>query len=81
LPATPVRSINANGITGYDLYEADVEISSNKIPAVSASSSDRNVKIAITQAKTVYGTAIVKFDYEGVVKTCKINFVNQINKR
>ena len=76
LPPHPVRSTNANGITGYDLYEVPVKISSTttRIPNVTASASDPAVKTAITQAQTANGTAIVKFDYKGVVKTYKIVF-------
>ncbi|MDR0700299.1 MAG: hypothetical protein LBG28_13960 [Tannerella sp.] len=74
LPATPVRSTNANGITGYGLYETNIEISSSETPAVSASSDNKNVKISVIQAETAHGTAIVKFDYQGIVKTYKINF-------
>ncbi|MDR1682348.1 MAG: hypothetical protein LBS25_03025 [Candidatus Symbiothrix sp.] len=78
LPARPVRSTNANGITGYGLYETNVEILSSEIPAVSASSDNKNVKVSVTQVETWHATspqtAVVKFDYQGVVKTYKINF-------
>ncbi|MDR2472451.1 MAG: hypothetical protein LBD53_02645 [Tannerella sp.] len=75
LPATPVRSTNINGITGYDLYETTfVGSDSQTVPVVSASSDNQDVKISITQASTSIGTATVKFDYQGVVKTYKINF-------
>ncbi len=76
LPDTPVRSTNANGITGVDLYEAKytVPASTNGTPKVSASASDRNVKVNITQAESKDGTAVVKFDYNGVVKTYNVVF-------
>ncbi len=76
LPETPVRSTNGNGITGYGLYEAYVTLSPNavRIPTVAATASDPDVKIAITQAESTNGTAVVKFDYKGVVKTYKIVF-------
>lgn len=78
LPKTPVRSTKDNGIVGYDLYEAAYMLPSNvtEIPAVSASASDDSVKIVVTQAKSISGTAIVKFDYRGVVKTYKVVFGN-----
>lgn len=76
LPATPVRSTNANGITGLDLYETAYKIPSAipGIPSVSASSDNPDVKIAVTQAESRSGTAVIEFDYKGVVKTYKIGF-------
>ena len=41
---------------------------------LSASATDKNVKVEIIQATSVSGTAIVKFDYKGVVKTYKVVF-------
>lgn len=74
VPATPVRSTNANGIVGYDIYEAKyiVPVSATATPVVTASASDAAVKIAVTQAESKTGTAIVKCDYNGVVKTYKV---------
>ncbi len=71
LPDTPVRFTSTNGITSVDLYEATQPLPANttEIPHESASASDRTVKVAVTQADTVDGTAVVKFDYNGVVKT------------
>ena len=53
MPATPVRSTNANGIVGLDLYETTYKLPSNVagIPTVLASASDPEVKIAINQAE------------------------------
>ncbi|MGE5943647.1 MAG: hypothetical protein ACM31G_04830 [Flavobacteriales bacterium] len=77
IPATPVRSTNANGIVGYDLYEATYTLptGTNDIPTVSASSDNSEVKVAITQAESKTGKAVVKFDYNGVVKTYNVVFV------
>lgn len=74
LPAIPVRSTNANGITGYNQYEAEYILPANLagIPKVSASSSDSNVKIDITQPVSKGGKAVVEFTYKGVVKTYTI---------
>ena len=47
---------------------------------VSASATDKSVKIEIIQATSVSGTAIVKFDYKGVVKTYKVVFKTTENK-
>jgi hypothetical protein len=71
LPAAPVRSTETNGITSVDLYKAAYTIpaSVSGIPHVSASASDRKVKVAVTQAESKDGTAVVKFDNNGVVKT------------
>lgn len=76
LPATPVMSTNANGITGYDIYEAAYRFmaDSNGIPFVSASASDPDVKVAVTQAESKTGTAVVRFDYKGIVKTYRVVF-------
>jgi hypothetical protein len=74
LPATPVRSTNANGIVNLDLYEATFKLLSGitAIPTISASASNPDVKVSITQAESKSGTAEVKFDYKGVVKTYKV---------
>ena len=79
LPATPIRSTNANGIADYDLYETTYQLPSNatNAPKVSASSSDKKVKIAVTQAESNSGTAIVKFDNKGIVKTYRVVFVSE----
>ena len=79
LPATPVRSTNINGITGYDLYETTVKIPSNtaQIPVVTAHASDPTVKVTVTQAESGNGTAVVQFDYKGVVKTYRMVFVSE----
>lgn len=76
MPATPVRSTESNGVTGYDLYETVYELPAGvtEAPKVLASVTDKSVKIAITQAVSSSGTAIVKFDNKGVVKTYKIKF-------
>ena len=75
LPTTPIRTSRAS-VVGYDKYEAVYKLPSNvtEIPKVTASASDKRVKVTIMQPKTVLGTVIVKFDYKGVVKTYKILF-------
>ena len=75
LPATPVRSTNANGITGFNLYETTFAVADlRSVPVVTASSDNKEVQISIAQAETLTDVAIVKFDYRGVVKTYKIKF-------
>lgn len=77
IPATPVRSTNANGIVGYDLYQANYKIpaGTTTVPVISATASNPAVKVSITQASALTGTAVVKFDYKGVVKTYNVVFV------
>jgi hypothetical protein len=79
VPLIPVRSTNANGIVGYDLYETTYKVPANTtgIPSVSASASNPEVKVAITQAALKAGTAVVKFDYKGVVKTYNVLFTTE----
>lgn len=76
LPTAPVRSTENNGIVGFDLYETVYELPSNtaKAPVVSASATDKSVKVAITQATSISGTATVTFDYKGIIKTYKVVF-------
>jgi arabinoxylan arabinofuranohydrolase len=76
VPATPVRSTNANGIVSYDLYETTVTLpaGTTQIPVVSATASNRTVKIDIEQSDSTSGKALVKCDYNGVVKTYTILF-------
>lgn len=80
IPVTPVRSTEKNGITGYDLYETVYELPSEvtEFPTVSASVTDKKVKIVVTQADSDSRTAVVKFDNKGVVKTYKIKFKSSI---
>ena len=80
LPEAPVRSTNANGITGYDIYEATYKVPADAsgIPVVSASADNKDVKIKITQAASASGTAIVKFDYRGIVKTYRVTFIKSL---
>lgn len=70
LPKTPVRSTNANGIVGYNLYEATYNVPSGSagIPSVTASASTPEVKVSIKQASSASGMAVVEFDYKGKVK-------------
>lgn len=77
LPDTPIRSTNANGITGFNQYEVKYTLPANvtSIPKVSASSSDPNIKIDITQPASKTGKAIVEFDYKGLVKTYTVLFL------
>ncbi len=78
MPEFPVRSTNENGVTGYNLYEAVVAIKqgTTRIPTVAAYSNNPEVKVDITQADKPFGTAIVQFDYKGIVKTYRVVFVN-----
>ncbi len=79
LPATPVRSTNANGITGYDIYDATYAVPDDaaNVPQVAASASDGSVKVDVKQAEAKNGTAVVKFDYHGVVKTYRVAFASK----
>jgi arabinoxylan arabinofuranohydrolase len=73
LPATPVRSTNANGITGYDIYQTTYQLPfGSAVPVATASSNNPNVKVSITQANSRTGKAVVKFNYKGVVKTYNV---------
>jgi hypothetical protein len=75
LPRNPVRSTNANGITGVDIYQAAYAVPADVagVPQVSASASD-GVKVEVRQAEARDGTAVVKFDHNGVVKTYRVVF-------
>ena len=79
LPATPVRFNSTNGISGVDQYEATYTVAADvtEVPQVSASASDRKVKVDVTQADSKKGTAVVRFDYDGVVKTYLVVFVSE----
>lgn len=76
LPEHPVRSTNTNGIVGYNLYEATYKLPSGAttVPAISASSNNKNVKVKVTQANSLSDIAKVEFDYNGVVKTYQVKF-------
>lgn len=79
LPKTPVRSTNQNGIVGYNNYEATYTIPSGEtgIPVVSASASNPAVKVSVNQTTTASGSALVTFDYNGVLKMYKVVFASK----
>ena len=73
-PKTPVRSTNANGITDYTVYEVSCPQAGTNVPVVAASASDKDVKIAVTQAESATGTAVVKCTWGGQTKTYRVVF-------
>jgi arabinoxylan arabinofuranohydrolase len=79
LPEIPVRFTNANGISGYDIYDASYAVPADAadIPTVSASAKGGNVKVDVKQADAKNGNAIVKFDFNGVVKTYRVAFTSK----
>lgn len=79
LPAIPVRSTDANGIISYDIYETKYVIpaSVTGVPTISASSSDKSVKISIKQAESRTGKALATFTYNGVPKNYYVAFAEQ----
>lgn len=79
VPSVPVRSTNANGLVGYNIYEAKCAVAANATatPKVTATASNPAVKITITQAASPSGIAVVNCDYKGVVKTYNVVFAAQ----
>ncbi len=69
LPENPTRSNDMNGYTGYDRYDVTYRLLSNAKPSVSAICNNPDVKISVKQPESVRDKAVVKFDYNGVVKT------------
>lgn len=69
LPEFPTRSNNDNGYTGYDRYDVDYTLLSDATPVVSAVCNNPEVKISVEQPNSKDDKAIVKCDYNGVVKT------------
>ena len=82
LPEHPTASTVENGITGYHIYDAWVMLPKETKERVqfSAKASDAIVKIEVKQPEEVFGTATVKFDYHGVVKTYYIHLTPHSNK-
>ena len=83
LPSTPVRSNNINGLVDNGLYEVTVKVPAsggdapgggpgNRPAQVTATASDPDIKVIITQAESRNGTAVVQFDKKGVLKTYRI---------
>ncbi len=71
LPTTPMKATGDNGITDYQQYEVTCPLSSTTTtPKVTATASNPSVKVSIQQPEE--GKAIVKFDYEGAIKTYNI---------
>lgn len=79
IPKTPVRSTNANGIVGYNLYETTYTLpaGTTTLPTVTATSNHDDVKVSVTQPESTTGIAEVDFDFNGVVKTYRIVFEKQ----
>jgi len=76
VPPVPVRSTDANGIVGYDLYQVTHKLppGTTVVPKVTASSDHSKVKVAIKQAESMSGNAVVTFDYNGIIKTYSVVF-------
>lgn len=75
VPQMPVRSTHENGIVGYDLYQANVALAANEqMPKVTASPDSKKVKLSVEQANSTSAHAVVKADFNGVVKTYQIVF-------
>ena len=74
LKETPARSTSENGIVGYDVYEEVVTLAADctTVPKVKAYASDSEVKVTVKEPKSVSDTAVIKFDYRGVVKTYNV---------
>jgi len=76
LPEVPVRSTNQNGIVDVTPYEVTYKLpaATTAVPAVTASASNPDVKIAITQATSATGSALVKCEYKGQLKNYTVKF-------
>lgn len=75
MPAIPVRSTSANGLTDCSTYEVrcDVPSSASSMPRLSAVSSDPSVAVSVTQgSKDKDG--VVKCTYRGQTKTYLVRF-------
>ena len=74
LPATPVRSTNANGITDYCQYEVDYALpqGTTRVPVFSASCTHRDVTVRVKQPAGLNGQAVVECSYKGMPKTYTI---------
>jgi len=74
LPRTPVRSTDANGITGYDIYEIPAALPCDKgaMPDITASADTPDVGISVCAPDASTGMAVVKFEYKGLVKTYRL---------
>lgn len=79
VPDTSVRSTNVNGIVGYDLYETTYKIlsGSTDVPIITPSADNPDVKVFVTQAESIRGTATIEFGYKGVVKTYKVGIESE----
>lgn len=72
VPEIPEREDDYNGYTGYDQYKVVYNASSSKAPRIEATSDNPAVKITIEQPTAAGGNAVVKCDYNGVVKTYNV---------
>ena len=75
MPAIPLRSTSANGLTDCTTYEVrcDVPSSASSMPRLSAVSSDPSVAVSVTQgSKDKDG--VVKCTYRGQTKTYLVRF-------
>lgn len=75
LPVSPVRSTNSNGYMTYENYAAEYEVPEGQtsVPEVKAKCDNRRVKVEVTQPESTDGTATVKFEYNGTVKTYTVS--------
>lgn len=76
LPEIPVRSTNQNGVVDVTPYEVTYNLpaGATAVPNVTATASQPDVKIAITQATSATGSALVKCEYKGQLKNYTVKF-------
>ena len=75
IPQIPIRSTDENGLLGENDYEVKCKVYGEKLPKITASADNKQVKISILKdADSQFGSTVVECTYNNQVKRYHVKF-------
>ena len=75
IPQIPIRSTDENGLLGENDYEVKCKVDGEKLPKITASADNKQVKISILKdADSQFGSTVVECTYNNQVKRYHVKF-------
>jgi hypothetical protein len=75
IPQIPIRSTDENGLLGENDYEVKCKVDGEKLPKITASADNKQVKISILKdADSQFGSTVVECTYNNQVKRYQVKF-------
>ncbi|MBR5801890.1 MAG: hypothetical protein IKY25_03995 [Alistipes sp.] len=75
IPQIPIRSTDENGLLGENDYEVKCKVDGEKLPKITASADNKQVKISILKdADSQFGSTVVECIYNNQVKRYHVKF-------